>query len=269
MQFNHVYTRLMVVVFGCVALCVAGYSAAEPAQPAAPAAEGRSQEELDVLMTDMLINMVAASEKITDYTVSFTKQEYVDKKMRALETTFMKHKRSPHCVYMKWVKDPFKDRETIYCEGKYKNEIQAHAGSGIASWVGKVSLDPKGSMAMKGNRHPILDAGIWHTIGLIKKDYGTGHKSAANRATYDRYWTTKVQGQPSYCVFVTHPKDTSIGFYAYKAEICVHQQLYIPTSVKIWDFTDRMVESYTYSNYKINVGLTDADFDHENKEYKY
>ena len=170
---------------------------------------------------------------------------------------------------MKWLKEPHKDRESLYCHGKYNNEVQAHEGHGFSSWFGTVSLDPKGSMAMKGNRHPITEAGIFHTIELIKKDFELAKKHPEHGVKYTDITETKVHGQPSLCVTAVQPKNPKLGYYAHKALICIHKKLFLPTKIKIWDFTGRLVEIYTYRKYRLNVGLTDRDFDTGNKEYEF
>ena len=238
----------------------AGVTAA-PAEAAAPAAEPTMQEKME----DMLKKLVAKASKVTNYTVNFTKQELVKGKWGELETVLMKHQKTPHCVYMKWLKDPYKDRETIFCKGWNKDEIKAHEG-GFLKYV-VVSLDPLGSMAMKGNRHSVLEAGIHHTVELITKDFEHGKKVGG--VNFEKYGEQKVRGQDSLCVKVNQTKDPKAGFYAGAAEICVSKALFLPTSVKIWDFNGTLIEHYTYADYKVNPGLTQKDFDPENPEYAY
>lgn len=225
--------------------------------------------DLAAKMEELLSKIVIAAAKVEDYTCIFTKQEYVGNKMRRTETIFMKHKKEPHSVYMKWIKKPYKDRECLYCGGKYDNKLKAHEGHGFKSWFGTLSLNPKGGRAMKGNRHPITESGIFNTIDKIKKDFESARKHPEHNVSYERFEEREIHGQPSFCVLIIQPKNRKLGYYAHKAEICIHQKLYIPTSVKIWDFSGRLVEFYTYREYKINVGLTNRDFDIKNKEYNF
>jgi len=227
------------------------------------------KEDLAVKIDELLNKIVAAAERVEDYTCIFTKQEYVKGKMRPTETIFMKHKKEPHSVYMKWVKKPYLDRECLYSEGKYDNKLKVHEGHGLKSLFGTLSLNPKGAMAMKGNRHAITKAGIFNTIRLIEKDFELAKSHPEHNVLHERFEKKEIHGQPSSCMFIVHPKDRELGYYAHKAEICTHQKLHLPTSVKIWDFTGSLVEFYTYREYKINVGLTDKDFDIKNKEYDF
>lgn len=227
------------------------------------------KEGLAVKIEELFSNVVTAAGKVEDYTCIFTKQEYIKGKMQRLETIFMKHKKEPHSVYMKWTKKPNIDRECLYCEGKYDNKLKVHEGRGIKSLIGTISIDPKSPMAMEGSRHPITDAAIFNTVFKINNDFELAKKHPEHKVSYKRFEEKEIQGQPSFCVLIIQPKNRTLGYYAYKAEICIHQKLYIPTSVKIWDFSGRLVEFYTYREYKINVGLTDRDFDIKNKEYNF
>ena len=43
----------------------------------------------------------------------------------------------------------------------------------------------------------------------------------------------------------------------------------VPVKIQIFDWDDKLAEFYGYENLKFNAGLTDADFDPENPEYKF
>ncbi len=272
----------LLVVFGYVAIVAAGEpapansgtdkdanAAAENkgSAPAEAAAKPNPEDEMRAKMEQLLSKMSRAIARLKGYTCTFTKQEFVDGELLPTETIFMKHRRKGNCIYMKWIKEPHKNRESLWCPAKYGKKVKAHEG-GFFGFV-TVSLDPKGSMAMKGNRHPITEAGLYHTFKLIKNDFELGKKHPEHHVKYEKFWEQKVKGQPSWCVSVVQPKDKKLGYYAHKAVICMHKKLYLPTLVKIWDHKGRLVEVYTYSNYKINPSLTDKDFDVDNSEYNF
>ena len=73
---------------------------------------------------------------------------------------------------MKWLASPYKGQEALYRHNG--NRIKVHSG-GILGMV-SVDIDPKGSLAMKNQHHPIYDAGIGSTIALIKRGLLTGLK---------------------------------------------------------------------------------------------
>ena len=46
-------------------------------------------------------------------------------------------------------------------------------------------------------------------------------------------------------------------------------ELKVPIKIQIFDWDDRLVESYGYENLKLDAGLTDSDFDPNNSDYKF
>jgi negative regulator of sigma E activity len=72
----------------------------------------------------------------------------------------------------------------------------------------------------------------------------------------------------------THPEQRD--HYRYHiARIFVDEQLDLPIRHASYDWPDeeggkpKLLEEYTYLNLKLNVGLTDWDFDHRNEEYDF
>ena len=70
-----------------------------------------------------------------------------------------------------------------------------------------------------------------------------------------------VQDQPSYC-FSFDERDS-------RTEVCMHRTLALPTRVQTSQGTADLVESYTWADYHLNVGLADRDFDVGNPAYGF
>ena len=115
-----------------------------------------------------------ALDQVDNYRAIFHKRERIEGRLMEEETVLFKFKK-PFKVYMKWVKDPYKGRELLYAEGWNKNLLMVH-GSGITGMVA-VNLDPKGSLAMRGSRHPINDSGLDHLVKVIGENVRRGMKS--------------------------------------------------------------------------------------------
>jgi len=106
----------------------------------------------------------AALLQVENYRAIFHKQERVEGRLMEEETVLFKFKR-PFKVYMKWMKEPYRGRELLYVEGWNNNRMMVR-DSGIMGMM-TVSLNPKGSLAMKGNRHPVTDSGLDHLVRLL------------------------------------------------------------------------------------------------------
>jgi len=220
-------------------------------------------EEVDI---EALLSEAQESYKqIKDYTGIMYKQERIGKKMYPKETIFFKFAK-PFKVYMKWMKDPYKNREMIYVEGWNDNKIKAHEGGlmGVVS----VNLDPKGSMAMKGNRHPVTDMGIGNLLKVVQSNIARAKKNG-DSITVVKLGEEKVFSVDTIKLEATFPKEKEKGYYCYRAVFWADKERKLPVKIMVYDWDDQLVEDYAYENLKFDVGLTDKDFDPTNKEYNF
>lgn len=58
-------------------------------------------------------------------------------------------------------------------------------------------------------------------------------------------------------------------YYAARGSVWVSPQSLLPTRIEIFDANDQLYERYVYAEVRVNVGLTDADFDPENPDYRF
>ena len=218
-------------------------------------AQSSAATALDASEVDRLLDrLVRASAPLSDYVCTFTKQEHVDGGLQPLDTILLKQRRQPRCVYMKWVAGPHLGREAIHCPAKYGANFKVHEKSGIASWM-TLSLDPTGRIAMDGERHPITEAGIFFTVDELARRLA----SDRSRLRFERSGTdclTTMQTEPT-------------GHYAHRTEVCLDPQRSLPVSLRVWDASGQLLERYGYSDYRIDVGLTDRDFDVANPDYGF
>jgi len=214
---------------------------------------------------EKLINEAeAAIASVNSYTAIFHKQERIKGVLAEEETIFIKFKR-PFRVYMKWVKDPYKGRECLYVQGANNNRIKAHEG-GILSLV-KLNLNPLSSRAMKGNRHPITEAGLENLIKLIGSELRRG--TEAGEIELKDHGEETIYGRTTRKIEAIFPKEKEKGYYCYRAVISLDIELKVPIKSVIYDWQNRLMESYGYEQLRLNAGLTAADFDPKNPEYKF
>ncbi len=227
-------------------------------------AAGETADGLDAQLEELFGAMERATGALTDHTCTFTKREYVAGQMQATETMLLKQSRPLGCIYLKWIAEPRKGRETIYCPGRYDGKLQVHEGSGVASWVGTLSLDPLGAIAMKGHRHPVTEAGIFYTCDTICRSFENERHSRLGEVHLE-----DVDGEPSSCATLAPSESPAERYAAERVEICSHRTLHLPTRVRIWEPDGRLVEHYTYRDYRLNPGLTAKDFDTRNPDYGF
>ena len=133
----------------------------------AQATEGKTMDN----PLDRATRSLEASRSLKDYTAVLVKQERFGKKLAPEEEILFKFAK-PFRVYMRWVGKVSRGQEALYVQGENKNRLKAHKG-GFLGMV-SVNVDPMGSMAMDGQHHPVLHAGIEATTVLVLRDLKRG-----------------------------------------------------------------------------------------------
>jgi len=201
--------------------------------------------------------------KIQDYTTIFRRIELIDGKLIPEEVAFLKFRR-PMSVYLKWFTPP-KGQETLFVAGANNNKVRAHA-TGIAGIV-TVNLDPYGARAMENSRHPVTDIGVHHLALTIISNMNRSIK--AGELTSLDHGEKIVYGRKTRQLEGILPKNASKGYYCYRCIVNLDLENKMPIFTQIFDWDDRLVESYGYENLRINPGLTDKDFDPKNPDYNF
>ncbi|MDD5491581.1 MAG: DUF1571 domain-containing protein [bacterium] len=218
--------------------------------------------EEKISIDTILTKTIASYEKLNDYTCILNKRELIKGKILEQKNIMVKFKK-PLCIYLKWTEGADKGNEAIYVQGKYKNELQVHMGGFLN--VYNFSLDPKGSIAMKNNRHAITEAYIGQISYLIKNNYDLYKKSREGSITYEGI--QELDGEKTMLFKAIFPEGK--GYYAHRMMINIDAKTYLPIRTEIYGWQNEFLEMYYYSNIKINTGLTDKDFDIDNPEYHF
>ncbi len=179
----------------------------------------------------------------------------------------------PLSVYLSFVKPAaVKGREVLYVEGRNNGNLVAHEGGFRGKFLPTVNLPPTGTLAMRGQRYPMTEIGLENLlIKLIER--GEQAKSLSDVRSELREGV-KINNRPCTLLTVTQPtKRPDLQFY--QAKIYMDSELQIPVRYIAYDWPARgkkelsVIEEYNYLNLKLNVGLTDADFDPNNSKYNF
>jgi Protein of unknown function (DUF1571) len=220
-------------------------------------------------------------ENVVDYTAIMIKRERVEGVLGDHEFMGIKVRnrkvvnglvKSPFSVYMTFLKPAaIKGREVIYIENANKGNLIAHEGGVKGKFLPTVELDPKGMLAMRGQRYPITDMGIENLcVKLIEK----GQRDRQHAECVVENKSVKISDRPCTLITVTHPLERP-HFDFHRAEIFIDEQLQVPVryAAYIWPKSPggepELLEEYTYQNIKMNVGLKDIDFDRKNPKYNF
>jgi len=210
--------------------------------------------------------------EVADYSCTFVKRERLDDgRLTEPQILAMKARSRPDSIYFKF-RCPKAGREAIYVAGQHEGRALVH-DVGIAKLLaGTLALDPRGDMAMEDSRHPITDAGIGRLIETIAGRWAVEMQPGETRVTIDP--GAAVDGRPCMMIESTHPRKGP-AFLFHSVKVFIDRELNLPIRFEAYDWPEatdegpRLVEEYTFRDLKLNVGLSDADFDPANPAYSF
>lgn len=216
---------------------------------------------------------LAVCNQIRDYTFTFVKREQINGKLTDYEAMTMKIRQQPFSVYIYTLgpKQP-KGQEVIYVEGQNNNKVVVHVTGFRHKLIGMLSLDPNAPELLEGNRYGPTSAGMKNMLTTLLAAY---HESMKGGECGVRIIPgAKVDNRNCTCVEVTslqqlpnHPFQMSRMFYDDETRLPIRFELYgWPTQA---GGQPPLVEEYTYRDVRVNVGLTNADFDPNNPAYGF
>ncbi len=225
--------------------------------------------DLDIHLEEAMEILAKAQESYTnlhDYVAEIHKQVHKNGKLDIDEHSIMKFKK-PFKVYLKWTSGKKDGNELLYVDGENDGKIivRKKLPFGIRKTM---HVDPDGFWVKNFSKHSIKDAGF---IGIITKSYNQFAEAKKNNDVIAVTCSMEeINGRPTHkVVLVVSPEGEKNGYYCRSAIEYFDAENFLPIKVTFWLWEDDEVESLTFSNVKINVGLTDKDFDKENKEYQF
>jgi hypothetical protein len=158
----------------------------------------------------------------------------------------------------------------IWVDGQNNNRLIAHEG-GLKNLL-TVNLDPDSTLAMLGNRYPITEIGIEN---LLVRFVEIGEKiKAAGECQVTLNHRVTVDDRPCTLIELRQlRRENDQDFF--RSEVYIDHETSLPIRYLAYDWPEKeggdppLIESYTYKNLSLNVGLSDEDFDPENEAYRY
>lgn len=213
----------------------------------------------------------ARYQTISDYVCTFTKRERIDGRLRPKHVMSMKVRTSPRSVYLRF-RQPSAGREAIYIDGQNNGKVVAHDVGIKRLLAGTLNLDPECGLAMEDCRHPITQAGIGPLLDTIEERWSSELDPSESQVAFDE--VELAGSRPCLLIETTHPRK-SPSFMFHQVRLFVDRELGLPIRFEAYDWpsnpqaSPELLEEYTYSDLKLNVGLRDIDFDAANAEYDF
>lgn len=237
-----IHVQSMRVLLAGTTLCMAGTAFPAPAPD----------------MARVLEQATAAYAKVNDYSSLMARKDRLSNgTVKEHSAVFFKHMR-PDRYYMKWPNDLI---ELIYAGSKYDNKMLIHGGK-IFSFL-SLRVDPEA--ALKYNRHTIKEAGIGFMLNLVVKNYQQARTNKDATLAFER--EDIVDGRPTWRFKGVFPANR--GYYAHIVHLDIDQQYTLPVRIEAYGWNNEFLEMYSYSNLKLNIGLSEKDFDASNTTYSF
>ena len=215
---------------------------------------------------------------ISDYTGKFQKQEVVNGVLLDEQTIAIKCRHHPFSVYLLWLTGDV-GREVIYVEGKNNGNLIAHDG-GWKSRIPALTLPTDCALVMRDARYPVTTAGLKGLIEIMR----TVHDEdliRSNVATCEIDEHRQFDNRPCAMFTVTYKSPSESSVYRKSVTLIDHEWL-VPLHTRHFEWPGAgtaaeetqvdeatLIECYSFTELKMNCGLTDLDFDRTNPEYNF
>jgi hypothetical protein len=201
-----------------------------------------------------------------DYTCLFIKKERLRGQLQPENVTTMKVRTQPFSVYMRWLKPAeLAGQEVCYVAGRNNGMMRAHS-TGVLGVVGFVSMDPRDPRALENSRHTITEAGIGSLIDRFEERW-----ALENRLNKTWVRTAEYEYNKRRCLRVdtVHPDNSGKQFLFYRTILYFDKENHLPIRLENYDWpraggdpNGELAESYSYADLRLNVGVSDAAFNH-------
>ena len=245
-----------------------------------PTSEPGSQEHaLMPLIRHAESTYVDLRNSIRDYSCIMVRRERVAGRLRPHEFIYAKvrHRQvsngqvvTPFSVYLKFAKpERVKGREVLYVEGQNDNRMFVRRGGTRFSFV-TTQLDPESELAMRENRYPVTQFGLEN---LLRRLIIQARAELKAPCDVEYLSEAKINGRAATGIIIKPRKRSSTSSF-HEARVFVDNELNLPIHYEAYappskaDDKPRLLEQYTYTKIKLNVGYNDIDFDADNPRYQ-
>jgi hypothetical protein len=174
---------------------------------------------------------------------------------------------SPLSIYMQFLSPKnIAGRRVLYVDGRNEGKMLVRNGGKHFDYV-VTKVDPYGESAKDESLVPVTQSGFNQILAQmieVLKRHAAADPTGGNTQV-ERIKGAKINQRSCHVIRITHPnKQPGLEFHV--ANVFVDDQLHVPSRVDYSDWATRagqtppLIAEYTYTNLKMNVGLSDATF---------
>jgi len=223
--------------------------------------------------------------KVRDYKCRLVKRERKDGRLLLHEVMDLKLRQPglgsggaavPMGVYLKWhAPGKIEGREVVWTQGRNYNNLMATKGGEGNLKTFTLTVPLRSPRAMERTNYPISEIGMLNLAERLIQD-GVKHMELDTRRECQVRVAegAKIDGRVCRFIEVVFPVARE-GIKFHKAQVFVDQQSDMPIRYAAYSWPKEaggeppLLEEFTYVNVKLNVGLTDEDFNPKNPAYKF
>ncbi|HJZ53981.1 MAG TPA: DUF1571 domain-containing protein [Gemmataceae bacterium] len=257
-----------------VAASVAGVALAQPPIPKAsdptppkaepPAATPNAVQTADPLGA-LLADGKAAYAKVRDYTCTFTRQERVNGVLPPEQVAEMKVRVQPASVYVRFARpEAVAGLEVCYVSTRVDGKLRWRP-AGPKGANGFQTLSPDDSKVRADFHRPVAELGIGPIFELLS-GIAAREKVLNNPVeVFTSEYQFAGRNVTRYEIFTRRPHAHR---YAYRMLVYVDKESKLPVRLEAYDApkpglsAGDLLEAYSYSDIKLNVGLGDSAFNY-------
>lgn len=212
-----------------------------------------------------LVEAEAAYDRVESYTAIFHKQQRIAGELLDEENIFLKFRKKPYSLYMKWVTEPYKGSELLYVVGWNKDRIKAHRG-GFFSFIVR-NLDPNDPELMENELRPVTSTGVGFLLQTVAINMRKAIKAGVLRFT--ERGKENIYGRDTQVMVIDIPYENAEDYDGAQFVINQDVESKILLRIRVYDRDGQLIENYGYENLNLDARLSDADFDPKNPEYDF
>lgn len=225
-------------------------------EPAAP----RSTDPLGTMLSDAK----SAYAKVRDYTCTFTRQERVNGVLKAEQVAELKCRVKPTSISLRFARpESVAGMEMAFVSTSRSGKVRYRA-AGAKGQNGSLRMSLDDPKLLAENRHVLTEVGIGPLLDLLDR-IAHREKTLGNPVeAFSSDYLFAGKNVTRYEILTRRPHAYR---YAYRCLVYVDKETKLPLRFEAYDapkpgtLTGDLLEAYSYTDIKINVGLGDSSFD--------
>jgi Protein of unknown function (DUF1571) len=212
-----------------------------------------AEQEGDTLGT-LVVDARKAFAGVRDYACTFVKQERIGGRLLSEQTAQMLVREEPFSVYLRFVAPSLvAGQEVCYVAGRYGDRVRVR-GNGLKGAFGFVTLPLDDPRITSQSRHSVAEAGLRSLIEQV----ATAHSELHGDTSQLEVSAARLYGRPCTRVALHLPEGSRQ--YGERGVIYFDRASKLPVRFEAYDRAGELLESYTYFDVRLNVGVPESAF---------